>query len=435
MVAGRTLEPTLNHPQAQFLALPHKFRAFVAGFGSGKTWVGGAGLCQHAWQHPRVTSGYFAPTYPQIRDIFYPTIDEVAFDWGLTTKVHESNKEVHLFAGRQYRSTILCRSLEKPNEIVGFKIGHAQIDELDLLKRDKAQLAWRKIIARMRYKVDGLRNGIDVTTTPEGFKFVYQQFVKDLRDKPELTKLYGLVQASTFENERYLPDGYIDSLRCSYPPQLIDAYLRGRFVNLTSGAVYPDFDRTLNGCTEQIQAGEQLHVGMDFNVLKMAAIVFVIRDDKPHALAELVRVRDTPTMARLLTERFKAKGHGVVIYPDAAGQATSSKSASVSDLSILQQAGFTIRAPSANPPVKDRINSVNALILNDKGQRRLKVNTDNCPTYTEGLEQQVYDEHGEPDKDSGTDHTNDGGGYFLHQRWPVIKPPAHDGRSLQHMGR
>ncbi|KCB48018.1 hypothetical protein L538_1710 [Bordetella hinzii 4161] len=41
---------TFNQPQARFLALPHKFRAFVAGFGSGKTWVGGAGLCRHAWE-------------------------------------------------------------------------------------------------------------------------------------------------------------------------------------------------------------------------------------------------------------------------------------------------------------------------------------------------------------------------------------------------
>lgn len=28
--------PTLNLPQARFLALPHKFRLFVAGFGSGR---------------------------------------------------------------------------------------------------------------------------------------------------------------------------------------------------------------------------------------------------------------------------------------------------------------------------------------------------------------------------------------------------------------
>jgi hypothetical protein len=29
------------------------------------------------WEHPKINQGYFAPTYPQIRDI-YPTIEEVA---------------------------------------------------------------------------------------------------------------------------------------------------------------------------------------------------------------------------------------------------------------------------------------------------------------------------------------------------------------------
>ena len=71
--------------------------------------------------------------------------------------------------------------MEKPQTIVGFKIGNALIDELDVMPAKKAQLAWRKIIARMRYNVAGLRNGIDVTTTPEGFKFVYQQFAKAVR--------------------------------------------------------------------------------------------------------------------------------------------------------------------------------------------------------------------------------------------------------------
>ena len=68
----------LNVPQSSFLQLPHKFKAYVAGFGSGKTFVGCAGICAHFWQWPGINQGYFAPTYPQIRDIFYPTMEEVA---------------------------------------------------------------------------------------------------------------------------------------------------------------------------------------------------------------------------------------------------------------------------------------------------------------------------------------------------------------------
>jgi hypothetical protein len=48
---------------------------------------------------------------------------------------------------------------------------------------------------------------------------------------------------------------------------------------------------------------------MDFNVLNMTAVVNVIRDGLPRTLAELTKVRDTPTMARMLKERFVAKGH------------------------------------------------------------------------------------------------------------------------------
>ncbi|WP_454673446.1 terminase large subunit domain-containing protein [Achromobacter pestifer] len=345
--------PTLNRPQARFLAMPQKFRAFVAGFCSGKTWVGGAGLCRHALEFPRVNSGYFAPTYGQIRDIFYPTIEEVAADWGLRTKVNQSNKEVHLFTGRKCRSTIICRSTKKPGDIVGFKIGKGLIDELDVMKAVKAELAWRKIIARLRHTAPGLINGVDVTTTPEGFKFVYQQFVKQVRERPELGALYGLVQASTFENGKNLPDDYIPSLRASYPPQLIAAYLRGQFTNLTSGSVYPTFDRVLNHANEAERAHEPLHVGMDFNVLNMTATVNVLRDGLPIAVGELTQVRDTPAMARMLAERFKAKGHDLTIYPDASGGNTSSKNASESDLTILRQAGFTVRVNSRNPAIAD----------------------------------------------------------------------------------
>lgn len=418
------VSPRLNRPQARFLSLSHKYRGFVAGFGSGKTFVGSAGLCQHAWEWPKVNSGYFAPTYAQIRDIFYPTIEEVAFDWGFSTDIHESNHEVSLYAGNQYRGTILCRSMEKPGEIVGFKIGKALIDELDVMKKAKAETAWRKIIARMRYKLDGLKNGIDVTTTPEGFKFVYAQFVKAVRDNPALTNLYGMVQASTYENGKNLPDDYIPSLLASYPPQLISAYIKGQFTNLTSGSVYPNFDRVLNHTPEAIKPAEVLHVGMDFNVLNMTACVSVIRDGLPLTLEERTKVRDTPAMAKLLKEHYKDKGHQVVIYPDASGGNTSSKNASESDLSILKQAGFTVVVDAANPAVKDRINAVDGMTLNAEGKRRWLVNTDACPTLTEAQEQQAWDKYGEPDKSTGHDHPNDAIGYFLVKRWPIVKRAA-----------
>ena len=207
------INPSLNIPQSKFLLMPNKFRAFVAGFGSGKTWVGCSSLCQSTWAYPKAPLGYFAPTYPQIRDIFFPTIEEVAFDWGLNVRIKEANKEVDVYYGSQYRSTVICRSMEKPQTIVGFKILSALVDELDVMNKDKAQHSWRKIIARMRYTYPSAINRIDVATTPEGFKFTYEQFVKEANSTPEKRALYGMVQASTYDNEKNLPDDYISSLK------------------------------------------------------------------------------------------------------------------------------------------------------------------------------------------------------------------------------
>ena len=127
--------------------------------------------------------------------------------------------------------------MKEPGSIIGFKIGHALIDEFDTMPKLKALLAWKKIIARLRYNVPGLRNGIDVVTTPEGFKFTYEMFVE------KATESYGIVHGSTYENEINLPNDYIPSMIETYPPELIDAYLNGQFCNLTSGTIYYSYKR------------------------------------------------------------------------------------------------------------------------------------------------------------------------------------------------
>ncbi|MGZ5028993.1 MAG: terminase large subunit domain-containing protein [Methylobacter sp.] len=427
--------PTLTRPQAAFIRLPNKFRAYVGGFGSGKTWVGSTAICQHMWQFPKVNQGYFAPSFPQIRDIFYPTIEEVAQSMSLRIKINQGNKEVHFYEGRKSRGTVICRSMDAPETIVGFKIGNALIDELDVMKREKAQLAWRKIVARMRYNIAGLRNGIDVATTPEGFRFVYEQFYKLPQEKPELQKLYGLIQSSTHENARFLPDDYIPSLLATYPPQLIDAYLDGQFVNLTSGSVYPDFSRVHNHSDAELQPGEPVHIGVDFNVYNCTASVFVTRDDRPIQVGELTGVRDTPALAKLLVDNYKSRGHHVTTYPDASGANHKSNDADKSDLQIIANAGLSIVVNPSNPSVKDRVNAVNAQILSASGERRFLINTRLCPVSTECLEQQVYDKNGEPDKGSGKDHANDTIGYRIVKGWPIVKPVIAHSTQIIHMNR
>jgi hypothetical protein len=162
---------------------------------------------------------------------------------------------------------------------------------------------------------------------------------------------------------------------------------------------------------------------MDFNVTKMAAVVHVLRDGEPHAVEEFTDVFDTPAMAAILKTRFKDRGHSVMVYPDASGKARKSQNASESDLSVLRQAGFSVFSNPANPAVKDRVLSTNAMLLSG-GKRRYRINVDACPHLVEAFERQAYDKNGEPDKTMGLDHIIDAATYFIAYKFPVVKRVA-----------
>lgn len=404
----------LNAPQHIFLnELDTKYRAYVSGFGGGKTFVGCLDLLGFAGQHPKVAQGYFGPTYSAIRDIFYPTIEEAAHLLGFSVSIRVSDKEVDIYRGRVYYGTIICRSMDNPKTIVGFKIARGLVDELDVLDKAKATLAWNKIIARMRLVIDGVVNGIGVTTTPEGFKFVYEKFANDP------TASYSMVQASTYENEKYLPPDYIESLLETYPEHLARAYINGEFVNLTSGAVYRSYNRTAHDCNTTVEGGEPLFVGMDFNIDNMAATIYVKRDREFHAVDEISDAYNTPTVADILINRYPE--NRIIIYPDSSGKnRTRLGGASESDIAVLESEPyrFQCRYHANNPAVKDRINATNAAF--EKGL--VKVNTKKCPVTAKCLEAQIYDTNGEPDKKNGFDHQNDATTYPIAYEFPIIKP-------------
>lgn len=418
----------LNNPQGQFLAAQKKFNAFVGGYRSGKTFVGCVRLWSLAARFPGIKLGYFAPTYPMIQDIFYSTIAEVgealSTEWGLslTVDINVSRKEVKLIIDDVEYAMVKCRAMEHAHRIVGFDINHAQIDEIDTMKMNKADAAWKKIIARMSsVRSDYPINTVDFTTTPEGFNFVHNLFVVRLQEDPAIAGDYSIVKASTRQNAKNLPDDYIQSLYNTYPSNLVDAYVDGEFVNLTSGTVYYTYKRKECRSYEEIIHGETLFIGQDFNVGKMASTVYVQRGKIWHAVAELCNLFDTPDVVRVIKERWQDKGHHIVMYPDASGKNRKSNQASTSDIAMLQQAKFDVRVNASNPAVKDRVLSMNKAL--ESGL--IKINDKNCPNTARGLEQQAYDENGEPDKSGGVDHQNDATTYPIAYEIPVRKPVLH----------
>ena len=385
----------------------------VAGFGAGKTEAAVQRSIVGKLKHPESDRGFYEPTYDLIRMIAFPRFEEMLTELNIPYRLYKSPLNYIQIEGY---GRIFFRSMDNPERIIGYEHGDCDIDELDTLKTEDAAKAFRQILARNRQKkADGSPNSIGVTTTPEGFRFTYETWAKDAIGAAE--KGYQIYYAPTYSNP-HLPADYVDNLRNIYPENLLDAYIEGRFVNLTSGTVYNGYDRTKCRSAETIEPGEPLRVGMDFNVTNMSAVVYVVRGDCWHAVDELKGIYDTPAMIDALKERY-GKRH-ITVYPDASGKSRKTVDASTSDIALLQQAGFAVRVRESNPAVKDRVMAANSCFSHS----RVFVNDETCPEFARCLEQLAYDKNGQPDKQSNLDHLPDAGTYPLAYEFPVRKPVA-----------
>ena len=401
------LRPT--KPQFDYINSTAKFPALVAGFGAGKTEAAVQRCIIGKLRNPTTNRGFYEPTYDLIRMIAWPRFEEVLTDLKIPYKLHKSPLN-YIDLGAY--GMIIFRSMDTAERIIGYAHADADIDELDTLKESDAASVFRAIVARNReIKTNGEPNTIGVTTTPEGFKFVYKNWKQ--YPKPG----FELIQAPT-ESNPHLPPDYIDNLKNIYPSNLLCAYLNGEFVNLTQGTVYNSYSRDRNESEEEITPFDFLMVGMDFNVTNMSAVVFVYRSGVFHAVEEITRVYDTPNMIHTLRKKFP--NHNVCVYPDASGASRKTVNASISAITILESAGFECRAPKKNPFIKDRVMAANAAFESCQ----VMVNSEKCPELASSLEQLTYDNNGMPDKTSGLDHLIDAATYPIAHELPIIKPIA-----------
>lgn len=411
---SRTINVKATSPQAEFHALDCKYPLFVGGFGSGKSETMFNQAIMDASHSPDALIALYAPTYDLVKLIIAKRLTEKLDALGIAYKFNKSENVIYTTSPGF--GDFILRTLDNPERIVGYESYRAHVDELDTLPTKHAQEAWEKIIARNRQQPKGIDkpfNRVSAYSTPEGYSFIYNRWVKSESD------MYQRVHAPTYSNP-FLPEDYIDSLRATYPAELVEAYIEGQFVNLTGGNVYSAYDRHAHNSSETIRDKETLYIGCDFNVTKQAATVYVRRSggEEWHAVHELVDMYDTPEMVDIIKSKWPE--HKIVIYPDASGGSRKTVNASISDIALLQQAGWEVRAKPSNPRVKDRVMAMNAALSKGK----IRVNYTACPTVANCLEQQAYNNNGEPDKKSGNDHQNDATTYPIAFEMPIRKPVA-----------
>ena len=392
------------HPnQKAFIKSKYLHTGIVGGYQSGKSTVAAIKTIIHLLQHPGVPIAYYLPTYGLFEDMLIPKLTQLFGALNIKFTHNQKHSKVITPFGE-----IWMRSMDTPDRIVSYSVGYSVVDEVDVIHPNKRDDAMKRIASRNSFKKP-TPNQIDFVSTPEGFAYMYNFFEKNNNENKLLLRL------STLANEDNLAGGYIQGLREQYTADQLKAYLNGEFVNLTSGTVYYKFDRDINNSNRIAKDNEILYVGMDFNIGNMSAIIHTV-DELPIAVDELTKVYDTAEMCKILGEKYPK--NRIIVYPDASGRARKTN-ASQTDIEIIKQAGFIVKAKPTNPPVDDRIKNMNRMFCNGKNEIKYKVNTIKCPEYTEALERMPYDKNGQPDKSSGFDHLTEAGGYFIYFEYPL----------------
>lgn len=421
-----------------------RYLALMAGFGAGKSFA----FCMKAINLAAINVEAVGdcvgilcePTYPLINDVLIPSMEEALELCGIDSYSLRKTGGTPEFVIRFAKGTctLKMRSAENFRRLIGINASFCGIDEMDTMATDIQKSMWKAINARVR-KQGSIRQTF-VTSTPEGHKFTYQQFVVAPSKSPELKASTRIIKASSYDNPT-LPKEYIDDNIANFSTEERQAWVDGDFVNMTSGRIYHKFDRHLNNSTVTVDSIRNeyknkkdsrgltypfptLHIGMDFNINKMAGIVHIVTKDGPIAIDELINLRDTEQMIEVIQERYP-EFSSISVYPDSSGKNRSHASVfAETDITLLRAAKFNVVYDNTNPPVRDRINSMNGIFCTPQGVRFYKVNQESCPRYVECLEQQVYDEFGSPDKSNDLDHPNDAAGYFVWQKYPLRRYQA-----------
>jgi len=388
-----------------------------AGYGAGKT----RALCAKAVMLAAANQGFIGavmePTGPLIRDIWQNDFDNFLEAYHIPYTFRASplpEYTLHLPGGD---TKILCRSFENYGRIIGLNLAWVLCDEIDTVTPSIANKAFPKILGRLR---SGNVRQFAAASTPEGFRWMWNTFGSD--DAKARADRH-LIKMRTVDNP-HLPPDFIERLQANYDPSLLKAYLDGEFVNLTTGQVYDRFDRSKHVlATMPDISNEPLRVGVDFNVGNMSAVIAIRQGSSLLVVDEISGAHDTDALAQSIKSRYPT--HRIYVYPDASG-GNRSTNAAQTDIQILESYGMSNQSPRSNPPVRDRVAAVQALLENGKGQVRLQV-AECCRKVIECLELQSYNEKGEPDKDAGYDHMNDALGYII---WREFNPlHANAGRS------
>ena len=383
---------------------PARFRVVVAGRRFGKTHLSIRELCYHA-KDPGKDVWYVAPTYKMARQIVWRKLKNKLQDLNWVAKTNETELTIVLVNG----STIALKGADNYDSLRGVGLDFIVLDEF----ADIDPEAWYETLRPTLSDKAGKALFIG---TPKGIGNWAYEIYGNTQDDPTNWQSFSY---TTLDGGQ-VPEEEVAQARKDLDERTFRQEYMATFETF-SGRIYYSFDRAHNVHKYQGNTPDVLYVGMDFNIDPMSAVVATRMGDILHIIIDEVRIFSSNTQ-EVITELKQRFGKSKLwVYPDPAGNQRKTSAGGVTDVTLLSNAGFVVKAPRHHTPVRDRINAVNSRLCSSSGIRHLIIDP-KCKYTIEGLERQTYKEgSSQPDKDSGYDHMNDALGYMVDYLFPVRK--------------
>ncbi|MGB1978233.1 MAG: terminase large subunit domain-containing protein [Pseudoalteromonas tetraodonis] len=388
----------LTKPQTDIFSSTARFRAVVAGRRFGKTFLSTLEILRAAIDGKNKNVWYIAPTYGAAKEIAWDMLLNTIPDEYIA-KSNETALTLRLING----STIALKGAEKPNNLRGRALDFVVLDEF----ADMRPETWSEVI---RASLSDRQGSALFIGTPKGRNHFYDIWATGLTSKGN----WDSFQYTTLDGGN-VPAEEIEQARLDLDERTFNQEYAAEFVTY-SGLIYYAFSRELS-VVDIDDAGGTLHIGMDFNLDPMSAVICLRHGQDLLAIDEIVMYgSNTDEMVAEIKERYPNRH--IIIYPDPASRQRKTSAGGRTDLSILQNAGFSVKVKKQHPLVRDRINAVNSRLQAGNGERHLFVSP-KCRQTIKSLERQTYKEGtSQPNKD-GFDHMNDALGYLVEYMFPI----------------
>lgn len=396
-----------------------RFKLVPAGRRSGKTERLKRKVAKEAMANANELYFLSAPTYTQVKKIFWDDMKLLTFSSIHEKRPSESDLKIFMPNGTE----IHLIGLDKPERFEGIPWTGGGIDEIADIK----PTAWESNIFPALNTVNPMRPDYRawcwLTGVPDGLNHYYDlcQYAKTSGD-PDWSVYHWL-------SRDILPPDVIEAAKRVMSAQQYKQEFEASFETAT-GRIYPDYSEA-NHTGETIQPHEQLLWMHDQNFTPLSSAVGVLRGERLYLLDEIVLISAVSRQSALeFVEKFKDhQNKRVLIYGDPAGRA-GEKHGHKSDYTeiedVLRTNGWTFerKVKRAAPAIKDRQNAVRAMICTADGRRRLFVNPRLAKWCDKGLSTVQLQEGStfQEDQKNQYQHITTAIGYCVDCEWPVIAP-------------